>query len=405
MSEKNLARLRRARQTRLKIREVAAARLTVHRTNAHIYAQITTPAGDNVLATASTVEKEVRAQLKHGGNRKVLRARVEQNLGILANIQGNVDQALAHYERSLDAYRECGDQHGCAIAYHNLGMVSADREQFAAADCYFRESLTLAQMTGDVYLRGLCLVNHAEVDVARQRFENARQSAEEALAVFDQLGAPGPKHDAYRVIGMVYRETGRSALAESRLRSAVELAVAAVEEQRARRSAVLADRDSDMSAFAPEIKIGSAHSWTVGFQRALSRDTAMEERYVGTRGVDQWSTLDYNQIRGESLLNNGFLNEFKLAMANLQANNASGASNRRGSFAYFGSGTGTHPLPIYLAYLNGRRDADNPLAYTGGSSTWTNSTLAGRLVRTNPAPGSAAARDRRPPAPARRQGR
>jgi large subunit ribosomal protein L18 len=70
MSVKNLARLRRARQTRLKIREVASARLTVHRTNAHIYAQITSPAGDKVLATASTLEKDLRAQLKHGGNRK-----------------------------------------------------------------------------------------------------------------------------------------------------------------------------------------------------------------------------------------------------------------------------------------------------------------------------------------------
>jgi large subunit ribosomal protein L18 len=70
MSKKNLARLRRARQTRLKIREVAAVRLTVHRTNAHIYAQLTSPAGDKVLATASTVEKDVRGQLKNGGNRK-----------------------------------------------------------------------------------------------------------------------------------------------------------------------------------------------------------------------------------------------------------------------------------------------------------------------------------------------
>ena len=70
MSAKNLDRLRRARQTRLRIREVGAARLTVHRTNAHIYAQITSPAGDKVLATASTVDKEVRGQLKHGGNRK-----------------------------------------------------------------------------------------------------------------------------------------------------------------------------------------------------------------------------------------------------------------------------------------------------------------------------------------------
>jgi large subunit ribosomal protein L18 len=70
MSAKNQARLRRARQTRLKIREVGAVRLTVHRTNTHIYAQITSASGDRVLATASSVEKEVRGQLKHGANLK-----------------------------------------------------------------------------------------------------------------------------------------------------------------------------------------------------------------------------------------------------------------------------------------------------------------------------------------------
>jgi len=70
MIDKKFARQRRARQTRLKIREVGAARLTVHRTNTHIYALIPSPAGDKVIAAASTLEKDVRATLKNGGNRK-----------------------------------------------------------------------------------------------------------------------------------------------------------------------------------------------------------------------------------------------------------------------------------------------------------------------------------------------
>ena len=70
MSDKNISRLRRARQTRLKIREIGAVRLTVHRTNVHIYAQLTSASGDKVLASASTLEKDVRGQLKNGGNRK-----------------------------------------------------------------------------------------------------------------------------------------------------------------------------------------------------------------------------------------------------------------------------------------------------------------------------------------------
>ena len=63
------ARQRRARQTRIRIRQQDAVRLTVYRTNSHIYAQITTSRGDKVLAAASTLEKDVRATLKNGGNR------------------------------------------------------------------------------------------------------------------------------------------------------------------------------------------------------------------------------------------------------------------------------------------------------------------------------------------------
>jgi putative nucleotidyltransferase with HDIG domain len=104
-------------------------------------------------------------------------------------------------------------------------MVSADRELWDDADRYFRRSLEIAEAIGDVHLQGLGLLNHAEVHLARQRYEQARLNAEAALAIFDRLGARLDKADAYKVIGRVYRETGRHALAESRLRSAVEIAV------------------------------------------------------------------------------------------------------------------------------------------------------------------------------------
>ena len=74
MIDKNPARLRRARQTRLKIRELGAVRLTVHRSNTHIYAQITSAGGAKVLASASSLEKDLRAKLKNGGNRSAAEA-------------------------------------------------------------------------------------------------------------------------------------------------------------------------------------------------------------------------------------------------------------------------------------------------------------------------------------------
>ena len=142
------------------------------------------------------------------------------------------------------------------------------------------------------------------------------------------------------------------------------------------------NRADTIEAFHPDVKIASAHTWTIGFQRAVAKDTAVEVRYVGTRGKDQWSELNYNE---RNRIENGFQNEFIRAMNNLTANNVAGGP-RAGSFAYFGPGTGTSPLPIYLAYLNASRDAGNPAAYTGGTNTWANTAITQDLVRTNPSP-------------------
>ena len=74
MLDKNVSRLRRAAKTRLKIRQLATARLAVHRSNGHIYAQVFSADGTKVLASASTLEKEVRASVPHGGNTKAAAA-------------------------------------------------------------------------------------------------------------------------------------------------------------------------------------------------------------------------------------------------------------------------------------------------------------------------------------------
>jgi large subunit ribosomal protein L18 len=63
------ARIRRARQTRIRIALQRATRLTVGRSNSHIYAQIIAPSGDKVLASASTLEAEVRKEVKNGSNK------------------------------------------------------------------------------------------------------------------------------------------------------------------------------------------------------------------------------------------------------------------------------------------------------------------------------------------------
>ncbi len=69
MFNKKQARLRRARKSRAKIAELKAVRLCINRTNCHIYAQVISPCGGKVLASASTLDKNVRGDVQNGGNK------------------------------------------------------------------------------------------------------------------------------------------------------------------------------------------------------------------------------------------------------------------------------------------------------------------------------------------------
>jgi hypothetical protein len=130
---------------------------------------------------------------------------------------------------------------------------------------------------------------------------------------------------------------------------------------------------NDMRIFDPNIEVPYTDSWTLGFQRAIGRETAVEVRYVGNENKKPWDDENWNAV---NIYETGFLNEFQLAQANLRANNAAGGA-RAGSFAYFGPGTGTAPLPIFLAHFAGRpmSEAGNAGLYTSSQfadSDWTN---------------------------------
>src|SRR3989442_7346729 len=96
-------------------------------------------------------------------------------------------------------------------------MASADRQQFDEAERYFRQSYEIAERASDLHLQGLCLVNHADVHLVRERYEDARRNAETALALFDQLDARSDKADAYRVLGMGVSVTRRTPPAPARV--------------------------------------------------------------------------------------------------------------------------------------------------------------------------------------------
>lgn len=136
------------------------------------------------------------------------------------------------------------------------------------------------------------------------------------------------------------------------------------------------------NGFSPDLKLGYVQSYTFGIQREINKDTVVEVRYVGNHGVKLWRQYNLNEV---NLIENGFINEFKSAQANLIANNAAGGA-RSGSFAYFGPGTGTSPLPITLAFFAGlpAAQAGNQANYT--SSLFKNTTFVNPLFANAPNP-------------------
>ena len=116
MINKKESRLRRARQTRAKIVELKVNRLTVHRTNTHIYATVLSP-DSKVLATASSLQLELREQLKGNGGNVSAAVLVGRQLAQKARAAGVVDVA---FDRS--GFRYHGRVKALAEAAREAGL-------------------------------------------------------------------------------------------------------------------------------------------------------------------------------------------------------------------------------------------------------------------------------------------
>jgi hypothetical protein len=137
---------------------------------------------------------------------------------------------------------------------------------------------------------------------------------------------------------------------------------------------------NSVNIYDPNLHTPYTQSWSFGIQREITRDMVVEVRYVGTRNLATQTIYNLNET---NIIENGMLAEFKLAMANLQANIAAG---RGSNFKYYGPNTGTAPLPITLAYFSGY-----PVAQAGDTTKYTSTqfsstTFVNPLAQMNPNP-------------------
>jgi hypothetical protein len=134
----------------------------------------------------------------------------------------------------------------------------------------------------------------------------------------------------------------------------------------------------DVVVFDRDLQVAYAQTWTAGWQRRLTGDMVVEARYVGSRSLQPWITYNYNEV---NIVENNFLNEFRNAQRNLEANLL---ANRGANFRYAGPGTGTVPLPTFVAYFAGNVDPNLTSSYS--SALFANSTFVNPLAKFNPQP-------------------
>jgi large subunit ribosomal protein L18 len=113
--DKKIRRIRRARKTRAKIAELGAIRLSVHRSNSHIYAQLIDATGGVVLTSASSAEKELREQIKNGGNvaaAKLIGQRIAEKAKQIGVEKVSFDRSGFAFHGRVKALAEAAREHG-----------------------------------------------------------------------------------------------------------------------------------------------------------------------------------------------------------------------------------------------------------------------------------------------------
>ena len=153
-----------------------------------------------------------------------LRGRVQINIGALALLLGDVEEARASYERAVEILDSINDEEGLTIALHNLALAHSEEQDRDAAEQSFERCLLLAEKRGDRGLIAGVILNQAELSCESERYAEALERSEKSLAMFGELQDDSGRAAALRVQGEIYRKMHQLEEAEPRLKEAIRIA-------------------------------------------------------------------------------------------------------------------------------------------------------------------------------------
>jgi putative nucleotidyltransferase with HDIG domain len=178
-----------------------------------------------LLEEATRLYHEAGALAQTAGE-SMLVAIVEQNLGVIANMRGDLPRALRHYRASLAGYRELGLDQYVANLLNNIGLAYADLGRWDDAERTYLEALELSSACEDATTGLTVEVNRAEMRIARGDYAEAQVICERVLQRARPINESRVLAEVHKQCGVIARELGRPEEAEQFLRSAFENAIA-----------------------------------------------------------------------------------------------------------------------------------------------------------------------------------
>lgn len=151
-------------------------------------------------------------------------ARATNNLGAIANMQGDHERALSHYRLALPTFQRLGQRRGLASSYHNLAITYRDLGELEESDEHELRAIEHATEGGVPRLAAMGRVGRAEVALRRGDAAFAETTARIAREEFARLRDPQNEADASRLIGAACTAERRYADAMEAFDRALEIA-------------------------------------------------------------------------------------------------------------------------------------------------------------------------------------
>jgi putative nucleotidyltransferase with HDIG domain len=139
---------------------------------------------------------------------------VEQNLGVIASMRGDVSRALKHHSASLEGYRALGLQEQLALQLNNIGLAYSGLGRSDEAEAAFAEAHTIARACGDSPTRLMVEVNRVGMLIVRAEYDEAGRRCREILADAEEIHETRVLAETYKFCGVIARNTSQLVEAE-----------------------------------------------------------------------------------------------------------------------------------------------------------------------------------------------